>query len=166
MSKFSPTTHNLYTLQSTGKLFERGLQAAHEGRREVLWQWLQLYLYEGSRVTQCNQDPAVTHTHATILISVSGLYQIHCAFSWEWPGQIKWLYVAKCENLPYVTARSLFVLYKLSVSYLWPCCTLSSDIRRNRRDDVAAWRPKRFLCSFTSRFSLHLAWSRPSNYSW
>jgi hypothetical protein len=99
----------------------------------------------GRRVTYCNKGPAVTHTYATILTSVSGLNQIHCAFSWERPGLIRWLYVTKCENLPYVTTRSLFVLYKLSVSYLWPCCTLSSDLRRNRRDDVAVWWSKMLL---------------------
>jgi hypothetical protein len=77
---------------------------------------------------------------------------IHCALCSAWPGVMRWLYVTKCENVPSVTTRSLFVLYKCSVSYIWPCCTLS-DIRRNRRDDVAVWRPKRLSCPYT------LAWS-------
>jgi hypothetical protein len=41
---------------------------------------------EGGKAKCCKYGPWVSPTHLTILISVSGLDQIHCAFCWEWTG--------------------------------------------------------------------------------
>jgi hypothetical protein len=71
---------------STGCLFRSGLTAREKHGKKGQKSGCSCTTGGRESVTHYYLGPFKPHTHPTILISVSGLDQIHCAFCWERPG--------------------------------------------------------------------------------
>jgi hypothetical protein len=110
----------------TGRSFRPGFCAAHEeySKKQRSSGCCTLCCVSG-RMIYCNYGTWLTHTPPLILISVTGLDQIHCASRWERSSRNTWIVRSRHR----VTARiDIRCLTKATVAYL-----LEARRQRNRR---------------------------------